>query len=428
MNKLSKKNLLLVGVTLFSMFFGAGNLIFPPFLGAQAGTNTWPAMFGFALSAIGLPVLGVLAVALSGGLPELSKRVGPKFSAIFTLLIYLSIGPCLAIPRTASTSFAVAVAPFAGSGLTLRVLYAFVFFTIAFIIALNPEKISSVLGRITGPLLLLLIFVIVAACIVNPIGDYGQAHDIYMENSIARGFIDGYQTMDAIAALNFGIVIAINIKNKGVTDEKSVVSTTIKAGFIAGAVLLLVYASLAHIGAMAGGSYTEAADGTQILTWISMYQFGTAGTVILGAVFFIACLNTCIGLLSCCGTYFNTLYSKISVKQWVFIFAVISFLISIAGLDMILKISVPILGMIYPVAIVLIIMGIFHEKIENLHLSYFWCVLFTGIVSVMVQLGIGTNFFVNYMPLYSMGLPWIVPAIIGFIIGAILSFIFPKRA
>ena len=148
MNKLDRKNTLLVGVTLFSMFFGAGNLIFPPFLGAQAGTNTWWAFVGFAFSAIGLPVLGVVAVALSGGLPQLSGRVGPRFAFVFTLLIYLSIGPCLAIPRTASTSFSMAVAPFAGSALWLRVLYALVFFVIAFLIALKPEKISAVLGRV----------------------------------------------------------------------------------------------------------------------------------------------------------------------------------------------------------------------------------------------------------------------------------------
>lgn len=426
MNKLDRKNTLLVGVTLFSMFFGAGNLIFPPFLGAQAGTNTWWAFVGFAFSAIGLPVLGVVAVALSGGLPQLSGRVGPRFAFVFTLLIYLSIGPCLAIPRTASTSFSMAVAPFAGSALWLRVLYALVFFVIAFLIALKPEKISAVLGRITGPLLLLLIFAIVVACLLHPPGEYGEALGVYAQTPLPQGFIDGYQTMDAIAALNFGIVIAENIENRGVREEKSVVSATIRAGWIAGAFLLVVYASLTHIGAMGGAKFPEATDGTQVLAQLSNLQFGPVGTAILGGVFFIACLNTCIGLLSCCGTYFHSQWPKLSVPAWVGVFAIISFFISIAGLDTILKVSVPVLGIIYPVAIVLILMGIFHHFIERLYLSYFWCVLFTAIISILSQFGIGQSLLLH-LPFYTMGLGWVVPALIGFVLGAIFSFLFPKR-
>ena len=168
MNKFSRRQQFFVGLTLFSMFFGAGNLIFPPFLGAQAGSALVPAIFGMAVSAVGLPVLGVVAVAQAGGLHPLAARVHPKFADLFTLLAYLSIGPCLAIPRTATTSFEMAVLPFAGqSPVWMRALYSLVFFAVAFAVALNPDRLTDRLGKVTGPALLALIAVIVIACLLR---------------------------------------------------------------------------------------------------------------------------------------------------------------------------------------------------------------------------------------------------------------------
>ena len=183
---------LFCGLALFSMFFGAGNLIFPPFLGAQAGVHTWPAMAGFALSAVGLPILGVVAVAKSGGLAALAGRVGRRFAFVFTLLVYLSIGPGLAIPRTASTSFEMAVTPFFPSvpGWVLPV-YALAFFAAAMALALRPDKLTDRLGKITGPCLLALILCIVVGCFVHPPGGYGPALGAYQSGAAARGFVDG---------------------------------------------------------------------------------------------------------------------------------------------------------------------------------------------------------------------------------------------
>ena len=222
------KTSLVVGITLFSMFFGAGSLIFPPYLGAQSGTLLAPAFVGLALSAIGLPVLGVLAVALNGGLPNLAGKVGAKFRPIFTVIIYLAIGPCLAIPRTASTSFSMAAVPFLGDSLLLRVVYSAIFFGIALAVAFHPEKISSVLGRITGPLLLILIFAIVAACFMNTPGQAGAAQGAYAVSPLPEGFIYGYQTMDAIAALVYGIVIAQNIRSRGIQENKKEMAKRMK--------------------------------------------------------------------------------------------------------------------------------------------------------------------------------------------------------
>ena len=232
--RLEGRDLLLVGFTLFSMFFGAGNLIFPPNIAAQAGTQTWPAMLGLALSAVGLPVLGVVAVARSGGLDALGSRVHPAFARVFTIVAYLAIGPCLAIPRTATTSFEMAVPPFVGADAPIGVyqlVYSLVFFAAALFIALRPEKLTDRLGKILCPILVALIVVTFVGCLVNPLEGYGPATGDYATHAVVKGFIEGYQTMDTIAALAFGIVIAVNIRARGVEEEGAVVQGTVRAGW-----------------------------------------------------------------------------------------------------------------------------------------------------------------------------------------------------
>ena len=307
MNNLTKKDRFLVGMTLFSMFFGAGNLIFPPFLGVQAGDSTWIAMAGFVLSAIGFPILGVMAVARAGGIDHLARRVHPLFAGLFPLLIYLSIGPCLAIPRTASTSFEMTVMPFLGEGVSIgmaQIIYSSLFFAAAFVVALKPEKLTDRLGRIMTPCLLVLIFFIFVSCLFRPIGSYAEPVGAYSQYPAVQGFLDGYQTMDTIAALNFGIVIALNIQARGSEEETNVGKETIYAGVIAGTLLLLIYGALAHMGAMTGETVGVLENGAQTLNRVVQEQFGVAGEVILAAIFLIACLNTCIGLLSCCQQIF----------------------------------------------------------------------------------------------------------------------------
>ena len=292
---LKGRKLLLVGFTLFSMFFGAGNLIFPPDLGAKAGANLWPAFLGLAISAVGLPVAGVIAVARADGLDKLAGRVHPVFAQVFMILIYLSIGPCLAIPRTASTSFEMAVTPFLGESAPagmLQLIYSVLFFAAALALALQPERLTDRLGKVLCPILIALIVVLFVGCLVKPVGGYTVPTGNYTGNQAVRGFLDGYQTMDTIAALVFGIIIALNIKARGVEQEKSVVRGTIRAGWIAGAMLLVIYAMLAHIGAMAGGAFPGATNGAEILTKMVPAVFGTWGSAILAAVFVIACFNT----------------------------------------------------------------------------------------------------------------------------------------
>ena len=426
MEQLRGRRLLLVGFTLFSMFFGAGNLIFPPYLGAQAGSNTWPAMIGFSISAIGFPILGVVAVACSGGLEKLAGRVHPRFAAVYTLLIYLAIGPCLAIPRTASTSFEMAAAPFLGEAFpteAARLIYSALFFSAAFLLALRPDKLSDRLGKILCPLLLALIAAVFAGCLLRPIGGYGVPTAGYLSLPAIQGFLDGYQTMDTIAALNFGLVIALNIRAAGVSDEKQVIRGTIRAGWIAGAVLLAVYAALAHAGAIAGGSFSGASNGTQVLTWLVSALFGTWGSVILAAIFLIACFNTCVGLISCCATYFAQQFPWLSYRSWAGVFAGVSLLISIAGLDQIITLSTPVLEALYPVAIILILLALLQRWLGGFDRLYPIAVGVTGVFSVLFALekaGLPLPG-LSLLPLAGLGLGWLVPACAGILAGILLS-------
>lgn len=428
--KLTTKHRLLVGVTLFSMFFGAGNLIFPPFLGAQAGQASVFAMLGFCLSAVGLPMLGVIAVAESNGLPALAGRVHRRFADVFTFLIYMSIGPCLAIPRTATTSFEMAVVPFLPESTSLgtaQLLYSIVFFAVALLLALRPDKLTDRLGKLLGPSLLILIFVVFVGCIVHPMGTPSAAIGKYASGAAVNGFLEGYQTMDTIAALNFGFIIALNIRAKGVEDNRQIVRETCWAGIIAGAVLFTVYAVLTYIGVQSGVAFPDAANGTEVLTSIVMELFGPVGVIILALIFVIACLNTCIGLISCCGDYFAKIFPVFGYRVWACFFAVMSMMISNVGLNQILSFSVPVLGAIYPVAIMLIALAFLHKWLGQFRYVYPITILLTGLVSVLAALdSVGIMIpvvtgLVQMLPFYTQSLGWLVPALAGMVIGVLIS-------
>lgn len=393
-------------------------------------------MAGFAVTAIGFPILGVAAVAKSGGLDVLARRVHPVFASIFTLLIYVSIGPGLAIPRTASTSFEMAVLPFIPTGIDagkVQLIYSAAFFFVAFLIALKPEKLTECLGKFLTPCLLALIFIVFVRALFFKSGSFGASTEAYQAGSFVKGFLEGYQTMDTIAALNFGIVIALGIRAKGVTEERAVVKETMKAGLIAGGLLLAIYSALCYIGAMVSGTYQNGENGAQVLTYVVQKIFGQAGLVLLGVIFLIACLNTCVGLLCCCSEYFKELIPKVPYIVWSAVFAGISFLVSNLGLSNILKVSVPILQTIYPMAIVLIVLAFLHPWIAKWRFVYPVTILMTGLTSVFyilgtlgVKMGVITTV-LKSLPLYKEQLVWIIPAIFGLAVGILSSILLPKR-
>lgn len=433
MDNLSKKNLGLVSLMLFSLFFGAGNLIFPPFLGQSAGTSAWISLAGFSITAVGFPVLGVIAVAKSGGLKNLAQRVNPVFAIVFTILIYLSIGPCLGIPRAGSLPFEMAVAPFlTNTNISMtfaRFLYTLVFFSTAYWLCMSPSKLVDRMGKFLTPVLLILIALVFVSAMFKPLGGYGVPTGEYASSPFVKGFLEGYLTMDTIAALNFGIVISFAIKSKGVKSENVVVSCSIKAGIIAGALLAAVYAMLCHLGALSGGRFGGTENGAQTLSNIMIYIFGKPGAIILAVIFTVACLTTCVGLITSCSEYFASLNSKLKYITLVRILSLSSMILANMGLTKILAISVPILNAIYPMSIMLIVLAILDKAFRNNKVVYLLTILFTGIVSIvdaLNQAGFCIKILVNSfskLPLYSQGLGWIVPALIGMLLGTIIGMI-----
>lgn len=432
---LSKKDLLLVGLMLFSLFFGAGNLIFPPFLGQSAGIKTWICMGAFFITAVGFPILGVISVAKCGGLTNLAKRVNPIFAIIFTVLIYLSIGPCLGIPRAGSLPFEMVVAPYLPQSISKTLallLYTFIFFMIAYWLSLSPAKLVDRMGKVLTPSLLILILVIFVGALFKPLGSFGEPVGEYMTSPFVKGFLDGYLTMDTIAALNFGIVIALAIKSRGVKSEKVIVSTSIKAGAIAGTLLVIIYSMLAYLGASSGERFGTTENGAQTLTNVTMYIFGKPGAVLLAVVFTLACLTTSVGLITSCSQYFQSLNNKISYKTWVRVLCVSSMTLANMGLTKILSISVPILNAIYPIALMLILLSMLDTLFNKSSIVYSLTILFTGIVSLvdsLGQVGVKLGFVTNLcssLPLYSKGLGWVVPAVVGMLLGIALSVVKEK--
>ena len=404
-----------VGIALFSMLFGAGNLIIPPLLALQAGTATPLAMIGFLIAAIGLPVMGFIAVALAGTARELAGRVHPKFGEFFVAAVYLAIGPCLAIPRTSSTAFEMLV-PLLGGGRGLQLGYSVVFFAAAFLVALRPEKLADRLGHVLCPALIALILILFAGCLLHPVAaQYGTPAAAYTQLPALEGILGGYQTMDTLAGLNFGAVIALNIQALGITEPKAVRQGTIRAGILAGGLLLVIYAMLAHVGALTGAAYPDCATGAETLTALASALFGRAGQVLLAAIFLLACFNTCVGLISCVGQYFHTLLPRIPYPAIAGFFAAASMLISNIGLAGIIRLSTPVLHGLYPVAIVLIVLSFLPAQFQK-RPAYVGCVALTAVQSVLAALPL-TTVFANALPLGQFGFGWVVPALVGLGIG-----------
>lgn len=417
--KLNKKNMVVISFMLFSLFFGAGNLIFPPFLGQNAGEHAFTAMAGFLLTAVVLPVLGVIVVARFDGLDKLSGKVGKRFALIFTLLIYLSIGPGLGIPRAASVPFEMAVSPYlpVDANRTLwTVLYSALFFLVALWLCLNPGKLVQRIGRVLTPSLLILLVLLFISFVTKGNVNVAPALDSYQSSAFLKGFTEGYNTMDTIAALNFGLVISTTLVSFGLNEKKDRITHTVYAGIFAGSILAIVYMMLSYMGMCSSGVYAVQENGAWTLRCIVQQVFGDGGAILLAAIFTLACLTTCVGLINSISQFFSILFKKVSYKVWVIGIVCFSFLVCNLGLNVILSISVPVLNIVYPVSIVLILLGLTDTLWQDHPYVYPFTVLGTAVFSVLHTLDtLGITFGVfsdvlKMIPLYSSGFGWVIVA------------------
>lgn len=434
--KISFSTYAITGTMLFGLFFGAGNLIFPIQMGQLAGTNFWPALIGFLVTAIGLPFMGILAIGLSGssGLLDLSSRVHPWFGIAFSMALYLTIGPFFAIPRTATVPFVVGFEPFINPGqVSLWLgLFSFIFFAIVYYFSLNPAKIIDYIGKYLTPAFLLFLFVLIIIAIVKPMGSFSKPAGDYAGMPFMTGFKEGYNTMDALASLAFGIVVINAIKGQGITHTKDIAKATWKSGMFAMGLMMLIYGLITYMGASSVSAIGKFENGGQIFAAVSQHYFGSFGNILLAIIIVLACLKTSIGLITSCSEFFHNLYPKVSYRWFVLILCLVSFTIANFGLNNIIQFAIPVLMLLYPLAIVLILLALFSPLFKNRQSVYAASMFLTFFVSIIdgystlaTSLPGATvpffesikSFYGHYLPLYGIGLGWILPAVVGAIIG-----------
>ncbi len=414
---------------LFSLFFGAGNLIFPPLLGMESGPYFIAAIAGFILTAVFLPFLAIISVSLSdNGLLSIGQRVHPVYGLIFTIVIYLSIGAFYGIPRASNVAYELGFRQvFNVEGQLPLLLFSICFFGVTYLLSLNPKKMIDLIGQFLTPILLGVLAILFFRAFSAYTFTDAPATEKFQSNPFLKGFLEGYFTMDAIAALAFGIVIINGLKDKGVTKKEDLVRGTIYAGLIASAGLIIVYLSLSWIGRVLPHDETLT-NGAEILVLASQQLFGFSGNVVFGVIVVLACLTTCVGLINACARFFNEIFPKCSYKTYVFIFSLVGFLFTNFGLEMILRIAVPLLVFIYPISIVLIVLSLFQHFFGASKKMYVFSVSVATIFAVYevlttfnIQINVINNV-LKFLPLYENGLGWTVPAMLAAAIGYTLDF------
>lgn len=433
---------LLIGSLLFGLFFGAGNLIFPVTLGQEAGANVWLTNLGFLITGIGLPLLGIIAMAVSNveSVFQLANQVNRRFAYAFTVLLYLVIGPFFAIPRLATTSYEIAVAPFVSPAANKIVLaiYSIVFFLLAWLAARKPKNLLTIIGKVLTPTLLILLCSLFIFNFINPLADSSQVavQGPYQSQPITVGFIEGYNTLDALAALAFGIIVVHSLQELGIHDKVTMTRDIIISGLIGVGLMGVIYTLLARLGAESMALVDQpSTNGGQALAMIAQYYLGDIGLLLLGLTVLIACFKTSIGLLTAFSETFVDMFPRLSYASCLLIATILPTLFSNFGLNMIISLSLPVLMFIYPLAIVLILLSIISAFLPLNHLVFQWAMVLTGLAAIFDSLKVMEfswllanplyqsllSFAEQFLPFFNLGLGWTLPALLGILLGFFFS-------
>lgn len=437
--KLSFKEIIEVASMLFGLFFGAGNLIFPVYMGQMAGKNIIFAVLGFLITGVGLPLLGVAALGISKstGLFSLSSKVNKGYAYFFTCLLYLTIGPFFAIPRCATTSFSVGLEQILPQEHTKLYLFIFslLFFIATLYFSLKPGKILTYIGKILNPCFLFFLGILLVVALLNPSTSISNvvASGNYMNQPFLTGFLEGYNTMDALASLAFGIIVVEVIEGLGINKPEDVAKSTVQSGIFSCLLMAIIYILVSIVGTQSRGVFDVQSNGGIALGQISQYYLGNIGLFILAITITLACLKTAIGLITSCAKTFSELFiNGPSYTIWAILFTCISFILSNLGLNTIIQFSIPVLMFLYPLAIVLILLSLFSKFFHDNKTIYVYTIGFTFFASILELIRNLPNtfthiqfienilfFFDTYVPFFSMGLGWIFFTIIGLLIGSI---------
>ena len=407
-----KKEVLILGFALFAMFFGAGNLIFPPSLGIDMGKDWLVAGIGFLLTGVGLPLLGVLAFTKVGRLEDFSVKISSRFNTLYCTALVFVIGPLFAIPRTGSTTFEMGVLPSFPNvnPLVLSIITSIAFFGITLTLVIKESKITDIIGKFLTPIILI---ILAAIAFLGITGNIGTPVDKQISGVLAKGFVSGYQTMDALASVIFGVVIVKGLEGKGIVDEREQRYFLSGSALIAAIGLGLIYFSLMYLGARVSG--VGAFSTTSAALYLAEITLGSAGKIAFGICVATACLTTSVGLVAIASDWFAR-FTPISYKMWSVIICVFSGVMAIGGVDFIIKLSVPVLCILYPVTIILILLNVFGVK----HVLVYRAATYTTLVVIILEEVFSkilhvtpvTNF-LSKIPMYESGFVWVVPCLVG---------------
>lgn len=418
-----RKDIFIAGFALFAIFFGAGNLIFPPSLGLSAG-KYWPlAALGFLLTDPVLPILGVIATSKVGGKAEdLGKRVSPLFAKILGSICILFIGPLFAVPRTSATVYEIAIKPILPN--SPLIITSLVFFTLTYLLVVNQSTVIDKIGKYLTPILLVILTIIIITSIFSPIGPKLKTEP---GNYFLMGFEEGYQTMDALGASLMAGIVLTDLIYRGYKDRKKQQYMTTRIGLVAGALLFFVYGGLTYVGSTGNAVFNSNMPRVDLLLGLVNELFGTTGTVAISIVVSLACLTTSVGLTATAANYFNGISNGRLSYKFIAITAVIcSLFLSLFGVEGLINLAVPILSTVYPVMIVLILMTLF-DKYITYNNTYTGAVLGAFLISLTINLNSkfyilnGPMALIKKLPLYDNGFPWIIPAIVSSILFMIYS-------
>ncbi len=405
-------NTLSLGLMVFAFFLGAGNLIFPPMAGLLAGDNLLASMFGFLMTAVGLPLLGLLAIAKAGGgIAHLGRYLPSKVANLIALAVYLVLVPMFGIPRTCLVAYELGFVPLVENASQATLLgYSLFYFVAALLFILRRGGLIDSVGKVITPLLVVCITMIGVSVFTHPFADIAAAQRNFAEMPFGQGFIDGYNTMDALAALMFGVLMIDALNSKGINGKNAQFSYLVKASLIAAVGLTLFYVVLFYLGATATGVAPEAKNGGQIIVAYVEVLFGLKGQWLLATVVSLACFTTAIGGISSFSTYVSD-NSQFSYSLTAIVTAACCALVANIGLDQLLVVSIPILIGIYPVAVALIAFNLlvnwFKRPQMAARLIIGVAALF-GLLDALKATGVNMETF-NLLPGFSQGFAWLLP-------------------
>jgi len=434
--KLSLKHYIIIGSMLFGMFFGAGNLIFPIHLGQMAGSHWLTAGWGFLLTGTLLPLLGIIAISItrSSGIYELARPIGKRYATIFMVLTCATLGPLFATPRTATTPFQIGIASHisASQAPLYLLIYSLIFFSLTYWASRKPTAIIDMIGKLLNPAFLILLAVIFGMAFTHPLGaaKTTAVTTAYQHNAFLNGFLQGYNTMDALAALLFGIAIVTAIRGLGQHNPTAIAKTAAKSSLLSITLEAFIYLGLIWIGATSLTHFKLSVDGGIAFSQIANAFFGIPGEIMLAIMATLTCLTTAVGLASSFSEALHAKFPKISYRTWNRISCGASFLIANIGLDQIIAWSTPMLMFLYPLAITLIMLSILSPLFQHNASVYRWTTAFTIIPALFDALASAPATITRqgwaqsllawdtkYLPMAKLGMDWVVPALIGLAIG-----------